>query len=97
MNVINAISPSILGKYITIFEVLFGWVSLAVAASRFDVRAWRIWTRQCAHHGQTNAFILFKQRSGKITACPTCIPTPFQIIGRKITHYVKLDKILYLI
>lgn len=57
MNVINAISPSILGKYITIFEVLFRWVSLAVGASHFDLHAWKTRTRRRAHHGQTNAFI----------------------------------------
>lgn len=71
------------GKYITIFEALCRWVSLAVGVFHVDLHTWRIWTRQCAYHSQTNAFILFKQRSGKITAFPTRIQSLFQILGRK--------------
>lgn len=98
MNVINVISPFILGKYITIFEALCRWVSLAVGAFHVDLHTSRIWTRQCAYHGQTNAFVLFKLKSGKITAFPTHIPSLFQIFGRKkCIHYFKLDNMLCLI
>lgn len=71
MTVTNVISLSILGKYVTIFETLCRWVSLAVGTFPVDLHTWRIWIRQCAYRGQTNAFILFKQRSGKITEFPT--------------------------
>ena len=70
MNVTNVISPSILGKYITIFEVLCRWVSLAVGAFHVELHTRRIWTRLCAYHSQTNASILFTPRSGKIAALP---------------------------
>lgn len=93
-NVTNVISPSILGKYITIFEILCRWVSLAVGAFHFGLHTWKIWTQQCASYGQTIAFILFKKRSvWKDNSITYAFQLHFKSLAeKKYIHYFKLDK-----